>query len=65
MTRVNVTLATSIPEARCKSINLGYRDYRKIVPDEWKNREQEGILCVPRAGEYLHRLADGTVPRVG
>ena len=28
------------------------------------NREDEGILVVPNAGEQLHRLADGTVPDV-
>lgn len=62
--RVNVILATRIPEDRCKKINLGYMAPDSIDPEEWKGREDEGILCVPRAGEYLHRLADGTVPRI-
>jgi len=51
-----VTLATSIPESRCKKINLGYLDPASIKIDEWKNREDEGILVVPRAGEMLYRL---------
>ena len=53
--RIHVTLATSIPEERCKQVNLGYFDYRKINVDEWRNREQEGILLVPHAGEMLYR----------
>ena len=54
--RIQVTLATSIPESRCKKINLGYLDPASIKIDEWKNREDEGILVVPRAGEMLYRL---------
>jgi hypothetical protein len=50
-----VTLATGIPEERCRRINLGYADYRTIDPNEWKGREQEGILYVPHAGERLYR----------
>ena len=57
--RISVTLATSIPEAHCRRINLGYADYREIDLDEWKGREQEGILYVPHAGEILYRLREG------
>jgi len=53
--RISVTLATGIPEERCRRINLGYADYREIDPDTWKGREQEGILYVPHAGEMLYR----------
>ncbi len=53
--RISVTLATGIPEERCRRINLGYADYRKIDPEAWKGREQEGILYVPHAGEMLYR----------
>jgi len=53
--RIAVTLATGIPEERCRLVNLGYADYRKINPEEWKDREQEGILLVPHAGEMLYR----------
>ena len=53
--RIQVTLATGIPEARCKLVNLGYYDYRKIEPREWQGREDEGILFVPHAGEMLYR----------
>jgi nickel-dependent lactate racemase len=54
--RVKVTLATSIPEAVCRKINLGYRDPRSIRPDEFANREADGVLLVPKAGETLFQL---------
>jgi len=54
--RVNVILATGIPAERCRKINLGYRDPDSINPEDWKNREDEGCLFVPKAGETLYRL---------
>ena len=54
--RIQVTLATGISESRCRMINLGYRDPSKINLDEWKDRENEGILVVPNAGETLYKL---------
>ena len=57
--RVQVTLATSIPKEECEVINLGYRDPDSINPDEWKDREDEGRLLVPQAGEVLYRLREG------
>jgi nickel-dependent lactate racemase len=54
--RVQVTLATGIPESVCREINLGYRDPASINIDDWRNREDEGRLLVERAGEILYRL---------
>jgi lactate racemase len=54
--RVQVTLATGISEARCRKINLGYRDPASIDVRAWQGREADGILLVPRAGEMLYRL---------
>ncbi len=54
--RVHVTLATGIPESVCKEINLGYRDWRSIKAEEFQNREAEGVLHVPKAGEMLYKL---------
>jgi len=54
--RVKVTLATSIPEEVCKEINLGYTNPATINIEEWKNREDEGVLFVPQAGEVLYRV---------
>lgn len=51
-----VTLATGIPEKTCRKINLGYRDPKTIRPEDYANRESEGILLVPKAGEMLFRL---------
>ncbi len=56
--RVNVVLATRIPEERCRQINLGYMDPDTIDPEAYKDREDEGILLVPKAGETLYRLTD-------
>ncbi len=54
--RIQVTLATGIPEERCRRINLGYLDYHTLDPAAWANREEEGLLSVPHAGEVLFRL---------
>lgn len=56
--RIQVTLATGIPEERCRRVNLGYADYREIDPETWKGREDEGILVVPHAGEMLYRAGE-------
>jgi len=56
--RIQVTLATAIPEERCRRINLGYLDYHDIDPDAWEDREGEGLLTVHNAGELLYRAAD-------
>jgi nickel-dependent lactate racemase len=52
--RIRVTLATGIPEQRCRKINLGYRDPATIDPRKWQGGE--GTLVVPRAGEMLYRV---------
>jgi hypothetical protein len=57
--RIQVTLATSIPKEECEAINLGYRDPGSIDPDDWRGREDEGVLLVPQAGEVLYRLREG------
>jgi lactate racemase len=54
--RMQVTLATGVPESVCKKINLGYRDPKSIRPDDFANRDDEGILLVPKAGEMLYHL---------
>lgn len=62
--RIQVILATGIPKEICQRINLGYRDPKTIRPEEFYERESEGILVVPNAGEQLWRLSNGTVPDV-
>jgi lactate racemase len=66
--RINVTLATQISKEECQAINLGYRDYRTIDVDVWKNEKRAGALYVPRAGETLYRVSEGSsrhVPPAG
>ncbi len=60
--RVNVVLATGIPEETCRKINLGYIDYRTINIDEYKKRKD--TLVVEKAGEVLYRLKDGKIPDI-
>jgi lactate racemase len=54
--RVQVTLASQIPEKVCREINLGYRDPDSIEIEDYANHEDEGILLVRKAGEQLYRL---------
>ena len=54
--RIRVTLATGIPEERCRRINLGYLDPATVNVAEWEDREAEGIKVVHKAGEMLYRL---------
>jgi nickel-dependent lactate racemase len=56
--RVRVTLATGISKEECEAVNLGYRDPATINPDDYANREDEGVLYVPKAGEMLFHLRD-------
>ena len=53
--RAKVTLATGIPEDVCREINLGFRDWKSIRVEDYANREEEGVLPVPKAGEQLYR----------
>jgi len=62
--RIEVILATSIPENICKKINLGYMNYKEIKIEEYEDREEEGILVVKNAGEVLYRRKDGYIPDI-
>jgi len=55
---VSVTLASRVPSADCARLNLGYQNPDEIDIASWKEREEEGILYVPRAVEILYRLAN-------
>jgi hypothetical protein len=54
--RVEVILATRIPKERCKRIKLGYLDPDSIQLSDYQDREGDGILFVPNAGEMLYRV---------
>jgi len=53
--RIKVTLATGIAEERCRVLNLGYTDYRRVDMEDWKDRESEGMKLIRHAGEILYR----------
>jgi nickel-dependent lactate racemase len=53
---VKVSLASKISAEDCARLNLGYLDPANVNPEEWKDRERDGILYVPKAGEILYRL---------
>ncbi len=55
--RVRVTLASRVPEGECRALGLGYVDPDSVDVAEWSDREHEGVLVVPRAGEILYRPA--------
>jgi len=62
--RINVVLAAGISRQRCEKINLGYMNPDGINIDDYKNREDQGILVVHRAGETLYRLSNGHIPTI-
>jgi nickel-dependent lactate racemase len=64
LSRIEVVLATGIPEEVCRAIDLGYQDPASINPDAFRDREDEGILHVPKAGETLYRLKNAP-PELG
>jgi hypothetical protein len=62
--RINVVLATGISKQRCEKVNLGYMNPEDINMPDYENKEDEGILVVPQAGETLYRLAGGSMPTI-
>jgi nickel-dependent lactate racemase len=56
--RIQVTLATGIPQERCERVNLGYLDPKSIDLSDWTEREAEGVAVIRNAGETLYRAKD-------
>lgn len=54
--RIQVTLATALPESTVRGLALNYMNPDKINVNEFRNREDEGILYVPKAGEILYKV---------
>ncbi len=57
--RIRVTLASRIGPEDCQRLNLGYLDPDTLNPEDFANREDEGILLVRKAGETLYRVKEG------
>jgi lactate racemase len=53
---VRLVLASQIPPEDCARLNLEYMDPATINPADWQDREDEGILYVPKAGEMLYKV---------
>lgn len=60
--RAKVTLATRLSADDCARLALGYQNPADIDVAAWQNREDEGILYVPKAGEMLYRVRGAERP---
>ena len=54
--RIQVVLATAIPEDQCRAVNLGYLDPYAIDVATWQAQDPEKRLLVNPAGETLYRV---------
>ena len=54
--RASVLLATALSPEDCERLALDHVSPAAIDPAEWLDREGEGILYVPKAGEMLYRI---------
>lgn len=52
--RIRVTLASGINRETCARAGLGYTDPARINLRDWRNREEEGLLFIEKAGETLY-----------
>ncbi len=58
--RAKVTLASRVPKETCDALALGYLDPDAIDPRDFMDREDEGVLYVPKAGEVLFKTRTPT-----
>lgn len=56
--RITVTVASRIPREKVEQLSLHHRDPDTLNLEDYRGREDEGILVVEAAGEILHRLMD-------
>ncbi len=56
--RIDVTLATGLPQKTVENLALGYMNPDNINVADYENREDEGILYVPKAGEILYKVRE-------
>lgn len=54
----SVSLATQLSPKACQQLSMGYVNPADIDVSAWQNREDEGILYVPKAGEVLYRVRE-------
>ncbi len=63
--RASVHLATQLSPEYCAQLALGYANPDEIDIGEWQDREDEGILYVPKAGEMLYRVRHSEIDTNG
>ena len=56
MPNIKVTLSSKLSASECARLNLGYLDPSSVNLNDWIDREDEGILYVPKSGETLYRV---------
>jgi len=56
--RIRVSVASGISRQACERAGIGYADPASIRLDEWRGREEEGVLLVEKAGETLYLPRD-------
>ena len=61
--RAGVSLATRLSPDNCAQLALNYINPDEIDVSEWQGREAEGVLYVPKAGEFLYRIKNEEVTR--
>jgi nickel-dependent lactate racemase len=52
--RINLVLATGIPEEICRRCSVGYLNPATVDPEEWKRRDDDNFLFIERGGEVLY-----------
>ncbi len=56
-TRIRIRFATGVPKELCAEVGLEYVDPSTIRIDDWRDREDEGMLLVEHAGEIAYRVS--------
>ena len=59
--RIRLTLASQIPEERCKRVGLNFADPAYIDLSWWRDRADPDYLFVSKAGEHLYRLSSSEI----
>jgi nickel-dependent lactate racemase len=62
--RIEVVLATGLPEELCRKLNLGWLDPAGVRLEDYRGRDEEGILLVNPAGETLYRVGQPGQPPI-
>jgi len=56
--RIRVSVASGISRQACERVGIGYVDPASIRLEQWRGREDDGVLLVEKAGETLYLPRD-------